>query len=67
MKRLTLLPLASSVYATVSHMPQVTLAVIGTPFFRKLAQGVGPAVALVIMAKLGYVNNAVDELGTAYI
>ena len=36
-------------------------------FFRKLAQGVGPAVALVIMASLGYVNNAVDELGNAYI
>ncbi len=27
-------------------------------FFRKLAQGVGPAVALVIMTTLGYVNNA---------
>ena len=27
-------------------------------FFRKLAQGVGPAVALVIMNGLGYVNNA---------
>ena len=27
-------------------------------FFRKLAQGVGPAVALVIMSGLGYVNNA---------
>ena len=27
-------------------------------FFRKLAQGVGPAVALVIMTGLGYVNNA---------
>ena len=27
-------------------------------FFRKLAQGVGPAVALVIMAGLGYVNNS---------
>ena len=27
-------------------------------FFRKLAQGIGPAVALVIMATLGYVNNA---------
>ncbi len=27
-------------------------------FFRKLAQGLGPAVALVIMASLGYVNNA---------
>ena len=36
-------------------------------FFRKLAQGVGPAVALVIMSTLGYVNNAVDELGNAYI
>ena len=29
-------------------------------FFRKLAQGVGPAVALVIMNGLGYVNNAID-------
>ena len=27
-------------------------------FFRKLAQGVGPAVALIIMESLGYVNNA---------
>ena len=27
-------------------------------FFRKLAQGVGPAVALLIMSGLGYVNNA---------
>ncbi len=27
-------------------------------FFRKLAQGVGPAVALIIMNSLGYVNNA---------
>ncbi len=27
-------------------------------FFRKLAQGIGPAIALVIMAGLGYVNNA---------
>ncbi len=36
-------------------------------FFRKLAQGVGPAVALVIMSSLGYVNNAVDEFGNAYI
>ncbi len=27
-------------------------------FFRKLAQGVGPALALVIMKPLGYVNNA---------
>ena len=29
-------------------------------FFRKLAQGLGPAAALVIMGGLGYVNNAVD-------
>ncbi len=29
-------------------------------FFRKLAQGVGPAVALLIMGGLGYVNNAID-------
>ena len=37
-------------------------------FFRKLAQGVGPAVALVIMNSLGYVNNAVDpETGAAMI
>jgi GPH family glycoside/pentoside/hexuronide:cation symporter len=36
-------------------------------FFRKLAQGVGPAVALVIMNSLGYVNNAVDEFGNASI
>ena len=30
-------------------------------FFRKLAQGVGPAVALVIMNGLGYVNNAAPD------
>ncbi len=36
-------------------------------FFRKLAQGIGPAVALVIMNSLGYVNNAVDEMGNAII
>jgi GPH family glycoside/pentoside/hexuronide:cation symporter len=36
-------------------------------FFRKLAQGVGPAVALVIMSSLGYVNNAVDEFGNEII
>ncbi|MBQ8404866.1 MAG: MFS transporter [Clostridia bacterium] len=36
-------------------------------FFRKLAQGVGPAVALVIMSTLGYVNNAVDKLGNEII
>jgi GPH family glycoside/pentoside/hexuronide:cation symporter len=28
-------------------------------FFRKLAQGIGPAVALIIMTSLGYANNAV--------
>ena len=27
-------------------------------FFRKLAQGVGPALALTIMQKMGYINNA---------
>ncbi len=31
-------------------------------FFRKLAQGVGPAVALLIMGGLGYVNNAIDPV-----
>ena len=36
-------------------------------FFRKLAQGVGPAVALVIMSWLGYVNNDINEAGEAYI
>ncbi len=36
-------------------------------FFRKLAQGLGPAGALVIMAWLGYKNNAVDANGNAYI
>ncbi len=37
-------------------------------FFRKLAQGVGPAVALIIMQGMGYVNNAVDpETGAAFI
>ena len=37
-------------------------------FFRKLAQGVGPAVALVIMGWLGFVNNAVDpETGAQMI
>ena len=36
-------------------------------FFRKLAQGVGPAVALVIMSTLGYVNNAKDEFGNDII
>ena len=37
-------------------------------FFRKLAQGVGPAVALLIMQAMGYVNNAVDPAtGAAFI
>ncbi len=37
-------------------------------FFRKLAQGVGPAVALLIMDGLGYKNNAIDpETGEAII
>ena len=36
-------------------------------FFRKLAQGVGPAVALIFMTNLGYVNNAVDEFGSPCI
>ena len=30
-------------------------------FFRKLAQGIGPAIALAIMAGLGYVNNAIPN------
>ena len=37
-------------------------------FFRKLAQGVGPAVALTIMQGMGYVNNAIDpETGAEFI
>jgi len=36
-------------------------------FFRKLAQGLGPAGALVIMTALGYKNNTVDALGNASI
>ncbi len=37
-------------------------------FFRKLAQGIGPAVALVIMQGMGYVNNAIDPVtGAEYI
>ena len=37
-------------------------------FFRKLAQGIGPAVALAIMRGWGYVNNAVDpETGAEFI
>ena len=37
-------------------------------FFRKLAQGIGPAVALIIMQGMGYVNNAIDpETGAEFI
>ena len=36
-------------------------------FFRKLAQGVGPAIALVIMTALGYVNNANLDANGDYI
>ena len=37
-------------------------------FFRKLAQGVGPAVAIAIMGTMGYVNNAIDpETGAGFI
>jgi GPH family glycoside/pentoside/hexuronide:cation symporter len=37
-------------------------------FFRKLAQGVGPAVAVALMGTMGYVNNAVDaKTGAAFI
>ena len=36
-------------------------------FFRKLAQGVGPAVALVIMNGLGYINNANLDANGDYI
>ena len=37
-------------------------------FFRKLAQGVGPAIALAIMGGMGYVNNAIDpETGAEFI
>jgi GPH family glycoside/pentoside/hexuronide:cation symporter len=36
-------------------------------FFRKLAQGLGPALALVIMSWLGYKNNAINADGQAYI
>ena len=37
-------------------------------FFRKLAQGIGPAVAVAIMGTMGYVNNAIDpETGAEYI
>jgi len=36
-------------------------------FFRKLAQGIGPAVAVAIMGTMGYVNNAVNEAGEEFI
>ena len=36
-------------------------------FFRKLAQGIGPAVALIIMQGMGYVNNDINAAGEAYI
>jgi GPH family glycoside/pentoside/hexuronide:cation symporter len=37
-------------------------------FFRKLAQGIGPAVAVAIMGTMGYVNNAINpETGAAFI
>ena len=37
-------------------------------FFRKLAQGIGPAVAVAIMGTMGYVNNAIDpETGAEFI
>ena len=36
-------------------------------FFRKLAQGVGPAAAIAIMAVMGYVNNDINEAGEAFI
>ena len=36
-------------------------------FFRKLAQGLGPAAALLLMQPLGYVNNAINEAGEGYI
>ena len=37
-------------------------------FFRKLAQGVGPAVAIAIMGTMGYVNNDIDpETGAEFI
>ena len=36
-------------------------------FFRKLAQGLGPAAALLLMQPLGYVNNAINDAGEGYI
>ena len=36
-------------------------------FFRKLAQGVGPAVAILIMAGMGYVNNAITNTDPSII
>ena len=34
-------------------------------FFRKLAQGLGPAAALLVMGTLGYVNNMIDPMTKA--
>ena len=36
-------------------------------FFRKLAQGVGPAVAVAIMGTMGYVNNDINADGAPFI
>ena len=37
-------------------------------FFRKLAQGIGPALALTIMQGMGYVNNAINpDTGAEFI
>ena len=36
-------------------------------FFRKLAQGLGPALAIFVMGFLGYVENDVNEFGEAII
>jgi GPH family glycoside/pentoside/hexuronide:cation symporter len=36
-------------------------------FFRKLAQGVGPAIAILIMASMGYVNNAITNTDPSII
>ena len=36
-------------------------------FFRKLAQGVGPAVAILIMASMGYVNNVISNTNTSLV
>jgi GPH family glycoside/pentoside/hexuronide:cation symporter len=36
-------------------------------FFRKLAQGLGPVLALELMKPMGYVNNAINAQGEAFI